>query len=83
MIFYEWIDFKTDTNFYTKETFEETVNDTFEALLFENGKDYPAIVWTRNYVILLKPSTRMYQDITFHKIARHPAAEEERMHFVS
>ncbi|MGN8647688.1 hypothetical protein ACTNEO_17060 [Gracilibacillus sp. HCP3S3_G5_1] len=73
MIYYEWIDFKTDTDYYSQETFEEKVDDPFEALLLEDNKIYPTMIWTKHYAILLKNTTRMYQDLTFMKIPRNPS----------
>ncbi|MFC4388102.1 hypothetical protein ACFOZ1_09810 [Gracilibacillus marinus] len=81
MISFQWIDFQTDTNIYTQDTFEQEVGDTFEALFIEEGHNYPAIIWTTNYVILIKASARMYQDITFVKVARHPTNESNVMHY--
>ncbi|WP_058305836.1 hypothetical protein [Gracilibacillus massiliensis] len=80
MIYYEWIDFKTDTNYYSQQTFEEDVGDQFEAVLFEKEKVHPTIIWTKQYVILVKTTTRMYQDITFIKIARHPTQQLSDIH---
>ncbi len=81
MIHYEWIDFKTDTDYYNQKTFEEEVGDKFEALLLEQNKAYPTMIWTKHYVILLKNTSRMYQDLTFIKIARYPTNDITDIHF--
>ncbi len=81
MLSYEWIDFSTDTDFYNQATFEEKIGDQFEALFLERNKAYPSMIWTKHYVILLKNTSRMYQDLTFIKIARNPTQELTEIHF--
>ena len=81
MVSYEWMDFSTDTDFYSQAAFEEKIGDQFEALLLEHNKAYPSMIWTKHYVILLKNKTRMYQDLTFIKIARNPTQELSEIHF--
>ncbi|MRH43753.1 hypothetical protein GH741_13835 [Aquibacillus halophilus] len=73
MILYEWKNFGTDTDVYTKESFEEEINDVFEAMMIDDAKEIPQYIWTRNYVIIIKPTARMYKDVSFVKIPRNPS----------
>lgn len=67
----EWKDFATDTEIYTKEVFEELVNDEFEAMMIEDG-DLPLYIWTAKFVCIIKRNTRMINDISIIKIQRNP-----------
>jgi len=60
---------------YTQETFEELVDDGFEAMMFEEGTEMPSIIWTTNFVCLIKPNTRIISDISITKIQRNPVCE--------
>ncbi|MEI5906800.1 hypothetical protein WAK64_06975 [Bacillus spongiae] len=75
MILCEWKDFNTDADTYTLETFENTVEDEFEAMMVMDGEDIPSYIWTVNYVVIIKRSARMYNDISFIKIPRNPVCE--------
>ncbi|WP_335872853.1 hypothetical protein [Bacillus sp. 2205SS5-2] len=75
MILCEWKDFNTDAENYTLESFENTIEDEFEAMMIEEGKDIPSYIWTVNYVVVIKRSARMYNDISFVKIQRNPVCE--------
>ena len=72
MIFTEWKDFKTDSEYYTKKSFEEEINDRFNAMYFDAGDQLPKYIWTDHYVVMVKNNTRMINDISFIKIPRHP-----------
>ncbi len=71
----EWKDFSTDADTYTLEAFEETVGDQFESMMIEEGETIPSYIWTLNYVIIIKQSTRMFSDISFAKIPRNPVCQ--------
>lgn len=75
MILCEWQDFSTDTETYTIETFEETIGDEFEAMMFEGEAKVPAYIWTVNFVVIIKKNSRMFEDISFVKIPRNPVCE--------
>ncbi|WP_078553989.1 hypothetical protein [Bacillus alkalicellulosilyticus] len=75
MILCEWKNFSTDTETYTQDVFEELVEDEFEAMMFEEGTDFPAYIWTVNYVCLIKKNTRMISDIQITKIHRNPVCQ--------
>ncbi|WP_186580745.1 hypothetical protein [Aquibacillus kalidii] len=75
MILTEWKTFGTDTDVYTKEMFEKEVKDVFEAMMVDETKDFPTYIWTKNYVIQIKPTSRMYKDVSFVKVPRNPSSE--------
>jgi hypothetical protein len=75
MMICEWKTFSTDSETYTLETFEETVGDEFEAMLFKENEDIPAYIWTINYVIIVKRYSKVLTDISFEKIPRNPVCE--------
>ncbi|WP_075980235.1 hypothetical protein [Bacillus massilinigeriensis] len=72
MIICEWKTFSTDSETYTKELFEETVGDEFEAMMFREGEDIPVYIWTVNYVIIVQKNSKLFTDISFEKIPRNP-----------
>ena len=75
MLICEWKPFSTDIKLYTQEVFEELVDDAFEAMMFEEGNAMPSIIWTTNFVCLIKPNARMINDISITKIQRNPVCE--------
>ncbi|WP_071458681.1 hypothetical protein [Bacillus massilinigeriensis] len=75
MILCEWKSFSTDTETYNLETFEETVGDEFEAMLFKDDEEIPAVIWTVNFVIIVKKCSTVSNDILFDKIPRNPVCE--------
>lgn len=75
MILHEWKDFSTDSDFYTKESFEEQVGDTFEAMCLDDGKEIPHYIWTKHSVVIIKSNTRMINDVSFVKVPRNPSVD--------
>ncbi|MDP4170382.1 MAG: hypothetical protein Q8906_07200 [Bacillota bacterium] len=75
MMVCEWKTFSTDSETYTLNVFEETVGDEFEAMMFKGNDEIPAYIWTVNYVIIVKKSTKVFTDISFEKIPRNPVCE--------
>jgi hypothetical protein len=75
MMVCEWQDFSTDAETFTLEVFEETVGDEFEAMMFKDNEDIPSYIWTVNFVVMVKKSSRILTDITFEKIPRNPVCE--------
>jgi hypothetical protein len=75
MIKCEWVTFSTDTETYTLETFEEAVGDEFEAMMIKENESIPAVIWTVNYVIIVKKCSRITNDIYFEKVFRNPVCE--------
>jgi hypothetical protein len=75
MMVCEWQDFSTDAEAFTLEVFEETVGDEFEAMMFKENEDIPSYIWTVNFVVMVKKSSRILTDITFEKIPRNPVCE--------
>lgn len=75
MMVCEWQDFSTDAETFTLEDFEETVGDEFEAMMFKENEDIPSYIWTVNFVVMVKKSSRILTDITFEKIPRNPVCE--------
>ncbi|CAM3844113.1 hypothetical protein [Mesobacillus zeae] len=75
MILCEWKSFSTDTETYTLEAFEEAVGDEFEAMLFKDNDEIPAVIWTVNFVIIVKKCSTVSNDILFDKIPRNPVCE--------
>lgn len=73
MIFKEWKNFGTDAEFYTKSNFEGQVDDVFEAMCLEEGKEIPNLIWTKQYVVIIKNNTRIINDVSFVKIPRNPS----------
>ncbi|MCT2536175.1 hypothetical protein NC661_17200 [Aquibacillus koreensis] len=74
MILYEWKNFGTETDIYTRESFEAEIGDEFEAMMFDEKKDIPSLIWTKNFVVNIKPIARMYRDVSFVKIPRNPSS---------
>ncbi len=75
MIICEWKTFSTDTETYTQETFEEIVQDEFEAMMYKEHESIPSYIWTINYVIIVKRSSKILSEISFEKIPRNPVCE--------
>jgi hypothetical protein len=75
MILCNWKSFSTDTETYTLETFEDVIGDEFEAMMFKNDDRIPAVIWTLNYVVIVKKVSRITNDIYFEKIPRNPVCE--------
>lgn len=75
MLLCEWKLFSTDVKQYTKEVFEKLVDDQFEAMMFDKGAAIPSTIWTTNYVCIIKPNTRIINDISITKIQRNPVCE--------
>lgn len=75
MLICEWKPFSTVTETYTQETFEEVIGDEFEAMMYKEDEDIPAYIWTINYVIIVKRSSKMFTDVSFEKIPRNPVCE--------
>lgn len=75
MIYCVWKDFSSDTETFTKESFEAMVGDVFEAMKVDEGTDFPSCIWTVNYVVLAKPNATAYNDLSFVKIFRNPVCE--------
>lgn len=73
MMVYEWKPFATDTEEYTQASFEVLVNDGFESMMFKGDDPIPSYIWTVNYVVIVKRSSKIMTDITFEKIPRNPA----------
>ncbi|GAA0427616.1 MAG: hypothetical protein ACQEWU_02615 [Bacillota bacterium] len=73
MILNEWKEFSTDAESYTQERFEQQVGDAFEAMCFEENQDTPNYIWTKHYVVVIKPNTRIFKDISFVKVPRNPS----------
>lgn len=72
MILCNWKSFSTDTESYTLEAFEEVVGDEFEAMMFKEQDSIPTVIWTLNYVIIVKKISRITNEIYFEKIPRNP-----------
>jgi hypothetical protein len=75
MMLCEWKSFSSDSETYTQETFEETVGDEFEAMMFKDNENIPSYIWTVNYVIIVKKYSKVLTDISFEKIPRNPVCE--------
>jgi hypothetical protein len=75
MMLCEWKDFSTDAETYTLEVFEETIGDEFEALMIKENEEIPSYIWTENFVIIVKKSTKFINDVSFEKIPRNPVCE--------
>lgn len=75
MMLCEWQDFSTDSEVFTKEVFEDTVEDEFEAMMFKEDEQVPSYIWTVNYVVIVKKYTKVLTDISFEKIPRNPVCE--------
>ncbi|TQS75845.1 hypothetical protein DX933_06145 [Ornithinibacillus gellani] len=74
MILTCWKDFGTDSEYYTQMLFEKQLEDRFEALYLEEGKEIPSYIWTERYVIIVKTNTRMINDVSFIKYPRNPSS---------
>ncbi|MGN1402041.1 MAG: hypothetical protein ACI4XL_11105 [Bacillus sp. (in: firmicutes)] len=75
MILCEWKTFSTDLKAYTQSEFERMVGDRFEAMMFEEQEDIPSIIWTTNYVCIIKRNARIISDISIEKVQRNPVCE--------
>ncbi|MEW9052033.1 MAG: hypothetical protein AB2392_12810 [Neobacillus sp.] len=75
MMVCEWRSFSTDSETYTLETFQDLVGDEFEAMMFKETDDIPSYIWTINFVIIVKRSTKVLTDVSFEKIPRNPVCE--------
>ncbi|MEH6994723.1 hypothetical protein V7075_18760 [Neobacillus drentensis] len=75
MMLCEWKSFSTDSETYTQETFEDTVGDEFEAMMFKDNESIPSYIWTVNFVIIVKKYSKVLTDISFEKIPRNPVCE--------
>lgn len=73
MILCKWKSFSTDTETYTLESFEESIGDKFEAMMMKENDDIPTVIWTANYVIIIKKISRITNEVYFEKIPRNPA----------
>ncbi|WP_042355724.1 hypothetical protein [Bacillus rubiinfantis] len=75
MLVCEWNNFSTDAEVYTQEVFEEIIGDEFEAMMFKDDDKIPSYIWTVNFVIIVKRSSKVLTDISFEKIPRNPVCE--------
>ncbi|MBT2692027.1 hypothetical protein [Bacillus sp. ISL-55] len=75
MMYCEFKPFSTDTETYTQEMLEEIIGDEFEAMMYKDDKEIPAYIWTVNFVVIVKRSTKFVTDISFEKIPRNPVCE--------
>lgn len=75
MMYCEFRPFSTDTETYTKDMIEDVIGDEFEAMMFKEDENLPAYIWTVNYVVIIKRSTKFLTDISFEKIPRNPVCE--------
>ncbi|MBT2679434.1 hypothetical protein J7E38_10510 [Bacillus sp. ISL-35] len=75
MMYCEFKPFSTDTETYTQEMLEELIGDEFEAMMFKDDEKIPAYIWTVNFVVIVKRSTKFLTDISFEKIPRNPVCE--------
>lgn len=74
MILCEWKDFSTETEIYTKERFENEINDEFEAMIMDED-DFPSFIWTTNYVILVTKRSKIVEEVEFKQYPRNPVCE--------
>ncbi|UII57653.1 hypothetical protein LS684_09620 [Cytobacillus spongiae] len=75
MMVCEWRNFSTDADTYTQDAFEEMIGDEFEAMMFKDQEEFPAYIWTVNFVIIVKRCSKAYTDVSFEKIPRNPVCE--------
>jgi hypothetical protein len=75
MMVCEWKVFSTDAEVYTQEVFEDIIGDEFEAMMFKDDDQIPAYIWTVNFVIIVKRSSKVMTDISFERIPRNPVCE--------
>ncbi|WHX38477.1 hypothetical protein QNH36_12225 [Mesobacillus sp. AQ2] len=75
MMYCEFKPFSTDTETYSQEMLEELIGDEFEAMMFKDDERIPAYIWTINFVVIVKRSTKFLTDISFEKIPRNPVCE--------
>jgi hypothetical protein len=75
MMYCEFKPFSTDTETYTQEMLEEIIGDEFEAMMYKDDTEIPAYIWTVNFVVIVKRSTKFLTDISFEKIPRNPVCE--------
>ncbi|WP_050615253.1 hypothetical protein [Bacillus testis] len=76
MLICEWKPFSTDLKMYNQDEFEKMMDDTFEAMQFEQNDEIPSIIWTKNYVCLIKKNARIINDISITKIPRNPKCSQ-------
>ncbi|GGB44035.1 hypothetical protein F3157_22495 [Virgibacillus dakarensis] len=74
MILNQWKDFSTDAESYTQESFEQQIGDAFEAMRLDENQDIPNYIWTKHYVVVIKPNTHVIKDVSFVKVPRNPSA---------
>ncbi|WP_080844733.1 hypothetical protein [Cytobacillus gottheilii] len=74
MMVYEWKTFVTDREEYTQTSFEALIGDVFECMMFTEDDHIPSYIWTVNYVIIVKRSSKIFTDITFDKVPRNPVS---------
>ncbi len=72
MMVYEWMPFTTDREEYTQTSFEAVISDAFESMFFAEDDPIPTYIWTVNYVVIVKRSSKIFTDITFKKVPRNP-----------
>ncbi|SEM96451.1 hypothetical protein SAMN05192533_107167 [Mesobacillus persicus] len=75
MILCTWKSFSTDTDTYTLEAFEEVIDDKFEAMMMRKNEEIPTVIWTVNYVVIVKRLSRITNEVYFEKIPRNPVCE--------
>jgi hypothetical protein len=75
MMLCEWKEFATDAETYTLEVFEEKIGDEFEAMMLRENEEIPTYIWTVNFVVIVKKSTKFINDVSFEKIPRNPVCE--------
>ncbi|MCM3121533.1 MULTISPECIES: hypothetical protein [unclassified Mesobacillus] len=75
MMYCEFKPFSTDTETYSQAMLEELIGDEFEAMMFKDDERIPAYIWTINFVVIVKRSTKFLTDISFEKIPRNPVCE--------
>lgn len=74
MIHCEWVDFMYENELLSEESFEELVNDTFQAIMVDEN-NFPQYIWTANFVIIVTRRMKLLEEIQFRKIPRNPVCE--------
>lgn len=74
MIKCDWIDFQVDNELITQDRFEEMINDTFQAMTVD-GNNFPQIIWTANFVIVVTIRFKIVEEVEYKQIPRNPACE--------
>lgn len=74
MIHCEWVDFMYENELLSEESFEELVNDTFQAIMVDEN-NFPQYIWTANFVIIVTRRMKLLEEIEFRKIPRNPVCE--------